>query len=397
MTTKALKNRFAIVGLGMLAGRFAEHGGRALQVEAARLAIEDAGLGVADVDGAVDMLRGGGSGDMRSSTDAFPRILGMPCRTFFQVGRGGAAVAILTAAKCLELGLAKHVVVSVSAKDWSSSRAVKQAGRIGWSMIEKEGYFAKPFGDLSAVSHHSFFASRHMHEYGTTDEQLGRIVVAARGWAALNPLARFHERPLSLEEYMAAPMFVDPYRALDVCVVSDGAVAFVLTTAERARDLKRQPVYVMGVGVGEAMERLWWEKANYTRLAVETAKKAAFEEADVELGDIDVAGLYDCFTAEVLFQLEDYGWCGKGEGGAFVEQTDIGPGGSMAINTSGGLLGAYHFDEMTHLSEAVLQLRGDAGLRQVKDARVAMCTSHGSEILSPGMCSTHNTIVFGRS
>ena len=318
---------------------------------------------------------------------------------FFQISRGGSAgiLGIVAATKFLELGIANYVVLAFATKDWSRSRSGKASGVTGLNMIPKEGYWGKPFGDLTAVSHHSFFASRHMHEYGTTSEQFANIAIAMRQWAGLNPLAQLHERPLTLDEYLSSPMIVDPYRLHDMCVVNDGAMAFVLTTAERAVDLAQPPVMVLGAGVGEAMERLWWQKANYTQLAVDTAKEAAFREADIEIADIDFAGLYDCFTGEVLFQLEDYGWCKKGEGGEFASGGRIAPGGALPINTSGGLLAAYHFGELTHLSEAILQLRHQAGDRQVKDARVGLVSGHGGEILSPGMCSTHGTLVLGRN
>src|SRR5262245_8477856 len=195
---------------------------------------------------------------------------------------------------------------------------------------------------------------------------------------------------------MAAPMVIEPYRLLEMCVVNDGGMAFVVTTAERARDLRRKPIWVLGAGFGEAMERLWWEKANYTQLAVQTAKDLAFREAGITIHDVDFAGLYDCFTGEVLFQIEDYGWCKKGEGGDFVRNGRLAPGGPLAINTSGGLLSGYHLGELTHMAEAIAQLRGEAGERQVADAQIGLVTGHGGEILSPGMCSTHGTLVLGR-
>jgi acetyl-CoA acetyltransferase len=391
----ALKDKFAIVGVGLLAGRFEDRSFRTLQTEAARLAIEDAGLTVNDVDGAIDLKIAPGAGDVPSPTDAFPRVLGLPCRMFFQVARGGTAsiVGVLAATKFLELGMANYVVLASGTKDYSRSRLARRTGNTSIGVIEKAGYWGKPFGDLAAMSHHTFFAARHMHEFGTKKEQFGEISVAIRGWAQYNPLAQFHDRPLTLSEYMDAPPLVWPYNIFDSCVVSDGGFAIVLTTAERAKDLARKPIHVSGAGVGEAMGQLWWDKANYTCLAVQTAKETAFREAEIDLKDLDFAGLYDCFTAEVLFQLEDYGWCKKGEGGAFVEGGRIGPGGEVAINTSGGLLSAYHLGEQTHVAEAIMQLRGEAGERQVENARIGMVTGHGGEILSPGMCSTHACMI----
>jgi acetyl-CoA acetyltransferase len=201
---------------------------------------------------------------------------------------------------------------------------------------------------------------------------------------------------MTIEDHQNSPVLVHPYHILDMCQVSDGAVAVVLTTAERAKDCPRDPLYVLGVGFGEAMEKLWWEKKNYQHLAVDTAKAQAFEQSGLELKDIDTAQLYDCFTGEVMFQLEDYGWCKKGEGGAFVEAGNTSPGGTIPVNTSGGLLSAYHYGDLTGLSEAIIQLRGEGGARQVKNARTSLVTGHGGEILSPGMCSIHTTLLLGR-
>jgi acetyl-CoA acetyltransferase len=221
------------------------------------------------------------------------------------------------------------------------------------------------------------------------------IAVQQRAWACLNPRAKMYGRPITIEDHQSSPYVVEPYHLLDICLVSDGAVAFVLTTAERARDLARPPVWVLGLGTGEVAEELWWEKKNYTHLAVRSAKERAFGMAGISVKDIDVAQLYDCFTGEVLFQLEDYGWTKKGEGGPFVEEGHIGPGGDIPVNTSGGLLSAYHYGDLTGLSEAVLQLRGEAGERQVTGAKVALVSGHGGELISPGMCSIHTSLVLG--
>jgi acetyl-CoA acetyltransferase len=394
--TKPLNRKFAIAGLGLLAGRYPGHSLRSLQSEAARLAIADAGLKPIQVNGAIDLRLAPGSGEIPTETDAFPRVLGLPCKTFFQIGRGGngGILSIVAASKFLEIGAADYIVVSFGCTDWSRTRGPNQSNV---RSLLKAGYWGKPFGDVMAASHHSFFASRHMHEFGTPPEAFGEIAVAIREWAQLNPMAHFCGRPLTLAEYMRSEPVIEPYRLFDMCIVNDGGMAFVLTTAERARDLKAKPVWILGAGFGEAMERLWWEKANYTRLAVETAKEVAFREADITIEDVDFAGLYDCFTAEVLFQLEDYGWCKKGEGGSFVRGGRISPRGSLPINTSGGLLSGYHLGELTHLAEAIVQLRGDAGARQVKDAEIGLVSGHGGEIISPGMCSTHGTLVLGRT
>jgi hypothetical protein len=169
---KHLKHKFAIVGLGLLAGRYPENSLRALQSEAARIAIEDAGLDPAQVNGAIDLRLAPGSGEVPSETDGFPRMLGLPCKTFFQIGRGGTGgiMSIVAAAKFLEIGAADYIVVAFGCKDWSRTRGPH---RSNIRSIEKSGYWAKPFGDVMAASHHTFFASRHMYEYGTPPEASG--------------------------------------------------------------------------------------------------------------------------------------------------------------------------------------------------------------------------------
>jgi acetyl-CoA acetyltransferase len=238
-------------------------------------------------------------------------------------------------------------------------------------------------------------ASRHMAVYGTTSRQLGMISVQERAWALLNPEAKMYGRPMTIEDHQNSPIVAHPYHLLDISLISDGAIAFVLTTAQRARDLRQPAVYVLGQGFGEIMAEYWWEKKNYTHMAVEPAREQAFREAGIELKDIDVAQLYDCFTAEVLFQVEGYGWAEKGQGGPWVEDGHIGPGGDVPINTSGGLLSAYHLGDLTGFAEDVVQLRGQAGQRQVKDARIALTTGHGGELVSPGLCSIHTTTILG--
>ena len=262
---------------------------------------------------------------------------------------------------------------------------------------EKEGYWGKALGDLRAASHHSWMAARHMAVFGTTSEQLGAIAVQQRAWACLNPEARMYGRPLTLEDHQASPWVVEPYHLLDLSQVSDGAIAFVLTTRQRAADLARPAVHVLGQGFGEVSADLWWEKKQFTHMAVHHAKKQAFAEAGVSLADVDCAQLYDCFTGEVLFQLEDYGWCEKGEGGDFVAAGNIGPGGSIPVNTGGGLLSAYHLGDLTGLAEAVRQLRGEAGDRQLERCEIALTSGHGGELVAPGMCSIHTTTLLGRA
>lgn len=392
MASSALGKQYAIVGLGVTkVGHVAGHSGRALAAEAARIAIEDAGLKNEDIDGAIDGCTLSGN-TIQISTDAFPRVLGLPVNFYYHIGRGGsvAIFALITALKFLDLGLAKYVIIARGNSNWSKSRGGKTR-----KLASMPGYWCEALGTSAAVSNHSFFASRHMHEYGTTSEQLGAIAVAERQWACLNPAAYMYGRPLTVEDHQNSPLLVYPYHLLDICLVSDGGTAFIVTTGERAKDCRKPPVYIKGFGFGEHMRKLWWEKKNYTQLDVQPAKDAAFKMADIELKDIDVAQLYDCFTSEVLFQVEDYGWCKKGEGGPFVAAGNIAPGGTIPINTGGGNLSSHHHSGFTPFAEAIIQMRGEGGARQIKDAKIAMATGHGGEVLGPGVCSSHSCVVFG--
>ena len=375
---------------------------RDLEAEAVRRAIDDAGLSTKDIDGAVHIIGGPKSWQVMQHNDAFPRMLGLPVNFHYLVWRGGASgtFGLATALSFLELGVAKYVIVSGAREDWTRShrREYREQGYVGRVHSDKRvGSWGEAFGEIAAAHSHSLLATRHMHDYGTTSRQLGSVAVQLRAWACKNPLARMYGKPATLEDYEKSPSYVSPYHLMDMSVTSDGAVAMVLTTTERARSCAKPPLAILGLGFGDAQGGQWWEGAgNYTKLPIATAKEAAFGQAGIDLKDLDCAQLYDCFTTEVVLQVEDYGWCDKGEGGAYVEAGHIGPGGDTPMNTSGGLLSAYHMGDLTCLSESILQLRGEAGERQIPNAKLSMSTGHGGETLSPGMCSTHATLVLGR-
>ncbi|HEY7298769.1 MAG TPA: thiolase family protein [Xanthobacteraceae bacterium] len=390
--------KYAIIGLGVVAGQQPDRSERMVAAEAARLAIADAGLMPKEIDGAIDLRRTGGGGDRASYVDAYSRMLGLNNCFYFVVGRGGAlaGLGIATALSFLDRGIAKYICIMGAVSDWSQAQETRKHGHRGMQHAEKAGYWGKALGDLRAVSHHSWMAARHMAVYGTTSRQLGAISVAERGWACKNPEAKMYGRPITVEDHQNSPLIAEPYHLLDISLVSDGGIAFILTTADRAKDRPKPPVYVLGQGFGEVSADLWWEKKNFTHMAVPRAKEQAFGQAGLTLDDVDCVQFYDCFTAEVLFQLEDYGFCKKGEGGPFVESGAIGPGGSIPVNTSGGLLSCYHLGDLTGMAEAIRQLRGEAGERQIKDCNVVLTTGHGGELISPGMCSIHTGTLLGR-
>ncbi len=230
---------------------------------------------------------------------------------------------------------------------------------------------------------YAMVAQRHMHRYGTTNDHLGAIAVAERQWANLNPAAQFHDTPMTIEDYHRSRWVVEPFHLFDCCLVSNGGVAVIVTSADRARDLRRPAVYLLGMGQGHP----GGDPVETLTSGAPLAKAAAFAMAGIALEDIDVVELYDCYTFTVLVTLEDYGFCQKGEGGPFVADGRIGPGGSLPVNTGGGQLSSFYMWGMTPVSEAVIQLRGDGGRRQVPDAHVALVSGNG------GILSTHATLV----
>lgn len=392
--------QYAIAGLGITAvGHLPGRSLLMLETEAARLAMEDAGLSAKDMGAAIQMSSDSGGGMRPRNDDSFARVLNLPVNVYMEhVGRGGeyAAHALVMAMQLIDLGVANYVVCSGARDDWSASqRAKEESGRRGQTYIPKMNAVSPLFGG-NALAYHGLLACRHMFEYGTTTEQFGAVAVAQRQWADRNPRAYMHGRRISLDDHQRSPFVVWPYRLLDVCLQSDGGTGFVVTTTERARDLRQPPVRVVGLGFGEQMSELWWKKANYTTLAVQSAQDNAFRQAGISLSDIDVAQLYDCFTAEVVIQLEDYGWCEKGAGGRFVADMRTAPGGDLPVNTGGGLLSSHHLGNLTGLAEAVVQLRGEGEDRQIEGAEVALVSGHGGEILSGQMCSIHSTLILSR-
>jgi acetyl-CoA acetyltransferase len=402
-----LRDRFAIVGVGVtptIRSHAPGVSGLALEAWATRIAIEDAGLRRRDIDGSIHAMMASPHPPAQW-TDAFSRALGLRPNFYLNVARGGQAAhnGILLATQTLGLGLAKYVSVSCGLPGWSAAHSksgdLGVSSSVGVSMndflhhgLGVLGYDAAASG---AASGHAYLASRHMHEYGTTAEQLGAVAVSARAWANLNPEARFYGRTLTIQNYLESPMIVSPLRRADCCIQSDLGVSLVLTTAERAKDLDRPVVYIKGLGLGDQARKQWWDKTNYTELDGAFAARSALAEANVELADIDLAQFYDCFTTEMIFYAEAYGLCKRGEGGEFAASGAYGPGGSFPANTYGGLLsGSYLFD-FPGVAEAVRQLRGEAGVRQVPHARLAMTNGHGGEMVMPGMCSSHATMVLG--
>jgi acetyl-CoA acetyltransferase len=242
--------------------------------------------------------------------------------------------------------------------------------------------YEAPYKPRFPVAAYALAAARHMHQYGTSREQLAEVAVAARRWAQLNPVAYMRD-PLGLDDVLKARMICDPLTIRDCCLVTDGAGAVIMTRADRARDLGRKPAYFLG-GAAAQWHRQISAMPDVTVTAAQESGKRAFEMAGLTPRDVDVVQLYDAFTINTILFLEDLGFCPKGEGGRFVSGGNIGPGGTLPVNTNGGGLSCVHpgmYGVFT-LIEATQQLRATAGERQVTDASVALCHGNGGHLSS---------------
>jgi len=361
----SISGRYAIVGIGESdVGRHLGRSGMALHLEAMTRALADAGLDKTAVDGL--LTRPSRSDPQFNYSAVLAGRLGIEPTYFSDVALGGASSAsmILDAVAALEAGLCA-TVLCVNGDAQTSRGANRRAGLTNW--IED---FERPFGMIGAPESYGLSARRHMYEYGTTSEQFGAIAVACRKHACLNPNATFRT-PMTLADHQASRMVVEPFRLLDCCPVSDGAGAIIVTSVERARDLAKPPVFLLGVGQGFTHSDLPYA-ASMTTVAMRGASERAYAMARLGPGDIDLAELYDCFTSVVLLTLEDYGFCKKGEGGKFVEDGRIELGGALPVNTGGGLLSQAHASGCLLVTEAAIQMRGAAGARQVAGAETAI-------------------------
>ncbi len=360
-----ISGKYAIVGVGESdVGRRLGISGMGLHLQAAKRALADAGLEKTAIDGLV--TRPSRTDPQFNYSAVLAGRLGIQPNYIADVALGGASSAsmILNAVAALEAGYCTHVLCLNG--DAQTARGRVRRGRLtNW--VED---FERPFGMLGAPVTYALPARRHMYEYGTTSEQFGAIAVACRAHACLNPNAVFHT-PISIEDHQNSRMVSEPFHLLDICPVTDGAGAVIITSAERARDLARPPVYILGLGHFNTHADVQYVPS-MTTVAMRGASRQAYAMAGLGPKDMDMAELYDCFTYVVLVTLEDYGFCAKGEGGAFVEGGRIQLGGELPVNTGGGLPSHAHASGFLHITEAATQLRGAAGARQVANAETAI-------------------------
>ena len=372
MSGKGLRGRSAIVGMAT-AGMGETPGFSAMELlgQAAVKAIADAGLRLHDVDGVF----------AATSDHAFPTMsvveyLGLRPRFFDSTNVGGSSfeMHLLQATLALNAGLCDAALVCYGSNQ-------RTAGGRLVSMSEPQ-WHETPYKPRHPITAYALAASRHMAQFGTTREDLADVALAARAWANLNPEA-FARGPLTRDEVLAARMISDPLSAADCCLVTDGAAACVLVRADRTRDLPGKPVYFLGAGAANH-HRSIVAMPDLTVTAATESGPRAMDMAGVTHADLDLVMLYDAFTINTILFLEDLGFCPKGEGGCFVRDGRIAPGGELAVNTNGGGLSCVHpgMYGLFLIAEAVAQIRGEAGERQLDDCRIALCHGNGGTLSS---------------
>jgi acetyl-CoA acetyltransferase len=308
---------------------------------------------------------------------AFGATAGVMVAHAAQAIAGGTATAVVCA--FADTPLKPKVSAGTSwvsaANDGRNSRAAR--GLAGWSLVS---------GATNPNILYAMCARRHMERYGTTSTQLAQIAVAQRSWAARNPLAQLRD-PITVADHQASRWIAEPLHLLDCCLVSNGAVAIVVTSADRAAALAQPPVHIWGYGQAYAPRRM--HAGSDWGLVTPAARSGpqALRMAGIGVDDVEVAELYDCYTYTVLVTLEDYGFCAKGEGGEFVSDGRLAPGGALACNTGGGQLSSYYMWGFTPLSEAIIQARGAGGDRQARHNDVLIVSGNG------GILEHHSTLV----
>ena len=385
-----LRDRCAIVGVGhSRLGRISETSVTDLQIAAIKNALDDAGLSVRDIDGIICA----GPHQIYSFHQVVGARLGIDARFSSGLDNGGAsqALGVILAVLCVDAGLAETVVVGCAVDAWSRTHRSEAARIANQTRPEQDTReFGPEYGFSGAVATYALGARRHMDLYGTRREHFAEIAVTFRQHARSNPDAMM-KAPLTREDYFKAPLIVEPFCLLDCSLRSDGAGAVIVTSSARARDLRQPPVLIKGFGTYNHL-RGWIADDNMVRTAASESGADAYRMAGVGPADIDTAQLYDCFTSMVLVQLEDYGFCKKGEGGNYVMSGALGLTGALPCNTSGGMLSEAHVEGMLQICEAVRQLRASLpAARQVQGADIALVSGHG------GNQVCHSSLILGRA
>ncbi len=382
MKLSDLKDKTAIVGVGYTQQQGTVPGRSALSFaqEAARNAIEDAGLKKDDIDGLLIQPTMGLQSYHVAAQLGFDNL-----KLLANEDVMGATAPCITAhaALAVALGQANYVLCLYGTNGQSGRSGLMGGGppRMGTGPA---------FGVFGAAMEYALAGRRAMYEFGTGPETWSQIAIATRKWANLNPRATFYKKTMNMEDYLAEPWVAEPFRRADCCLVSDGGRAYIVTTAERARDLKQPPVYIAGLGQSHHTEGVEQSKYITGPTGAKKSGEGALNMAGITLKDIDACEIYDCFTYTVELTMQSYGFFKPGEGKDFFKNGRTGPGGEFPVNTSGGLLSEVYYMGFTPLTEGVMQLRGQCGDRQVKNLHHILVSGNG------GILQTHGTVILRR-
>lgn len=384
----SLRGKVAIVGAADTeVGIIPDMGTTQLCVDAIARSLKDAGISKDQVDGLITCNSMTEPYMYHAETIAeYMQIFPDYCMS---IGAGGGTsfAALHHAATAIAAGVCETVVIAMADR-LRSGLSRDQAMLLQSSSGHPQ--FERPYGP-TVPAFYALIARAYMDAFGATPEQFAAVAVAMRKHAARNPEAQMRDL-ITVEDVLGSRMIADPLHMLDCSLVSDGGAAIVMMSAERAADLKQPPVYLLGFGEGHSHEHIS-QSHDLTSSAASQSGKNAYEMAGLGPNDMDLAGIYDCFTPVVLIELEDLGFCGKGEAGAFVEEGNLDLGGILPTNTHGGLLSHCHSGNpgsMFALTEVVMQLRHKAGNRQVANAETALVHAQG------GIMSSHCTLILGR-
>jgi acetyl-CoA acetyltransferase len=380
-----------VAGIGMSDYPKAPHlDGVQHHVQAMQRALADCGVAKSDIDG---YMSAGGHNVMVDDLITMAEYLGIDHRYVDGTMTGGSSFEfhLQHAAAAIRDGLADTILVTYGSDQLSKMGRMLGTGGFtrGKQSIQGPAAYEAPYGNV-LVGAYAMAAQRHMHEFGTTSEQLAEIAVAVRSHAQLNPNAMYRD-PITVQDVVNSKMVADPLHKLDCCVISDGGGALVLTTAERAKDLRQPPVHILGAAGAQTHWNIS-QMPDFTTTAGARIAPIVYERAGVRAEDIDTIQFYDSFTITVMLLLEDMGFCKKGEGGSFVENGRLKLGGELPLNTDGGGLSSEHpgMRGIFLIIEAVRQLRGQAGEAQVDDAKLALCVGSG------GWLSAIGAVILGK-
>jgi acetyl-CoA acetyltransferase len=384
-----LRDRYVIAGVGTSRlGRVPGVSAIGLITEAMRNCVEDAGIDKDEIDGVICR----GPDDVYGFHQRVAERLGLNVGFSTTMDNGGASqiMSVALAVMAVDAGLCNVVLCGYGRDAWSRTHASEEARIAGRAaQVARYEWGGDEFGMFGAPATHALGARRHMAKYGTTKEQLGAVSLAFREHALRNPNAQM-KKPLTLDDYLNAKPIVDPFSMLDCSLRSDAAGAMLVMSAERAKGLTSHPVKISGFGTYNNTKGWFVDEHMLTTAAAPSSKKA-YSMAGISPEEVDTFHVYDCFTYMVIAQLEDYGFCKKGEGGPFAASGALALGGSLPTNTSGGQLSESHCEGVLQIVEAVRQLRHNySDDRQVKDAEIAMVSGHG------GNSVCHSSLVLKR-